>query len=115
MILTAQAEHSERRRRSCARHCRIASATGGAGDIDAAQRRPARRCLFEQKHYGEAEPLLQRDYDVLRAKAGEHDARTGDAAQRLIDLYEATGRGDLAQSLRDGLTSRMESPPDPNH
>jgi hypothetical protein len=48
------------------------------------------------KRYGEAEPLLLDSYKILKSTAHEHDARTIEAVQRLITLYQSWGRAQKA-------------------
>jgi tetratricopeptide (TPR) repeat protein len=53
-------------------------------------------CLIMLKRYGEAEPLLLDSYKILKSTAREHDARTIEAVQRLITLYQSWGRAQKA-------------------
>jgi tetratricopeptide (TPR) repeat protein len=47
--------------------------------------------MVAQRRYEEAEPLLLRAHRALEAQLGAEHARTQQAAQRLTDLYEASG------------------------
>jgi tetratricopeptide (TPR) repeat protein/tRNA A-37 threonylcarbamoyl transferase component Bud32 len=63
--------------------------------------------LLGQKKYADAEPLLVAAYEVLRRD--EQEIPLGrpevmpEAIQRLVDLYEATGRKDKAEQYRKEL------------
>jgi serine/threonine-protein kinase len=57
-------------------------------------------CLRMQKRYGEAEPLLIESYQNLKASRGEKHHLTLDALKRLVKLYEARGKPDLAARYR---------------
>ena len=57
-------------------------------------------CLIVQKRYAEAEPLLSESYTELKAKLGDKQSRTVEARQRLVNLYDAWGKPDLAASYR---------------
>jgi serine/threonine-protein kinase len=52
-------------------------------------------CALER--YDEAEPLLLQAVERLRAKLGEQDFRSRDAARRVGQLYNAWGKPDLAE------------------
>lgn len=45
-------------------------------------------CLAAQKRYAEAEPMLTRSYEALKATLGEQDQRTIDAHNRLASLRD---------------------------
>ncbi|MFQ5570067.1 MAG: tetratricopeptide repeat protein [Rhodothermales bacterium] len=62
--------------------------------------------LYEQKRYDEAEPLLQSGLTRLEA-AGHEKAR--DALQRLVDLYEAWGKPEQANTYRAALAEIEEA------
>jgi eukaryotic-like serine/threonine-protein kinase len=53
-------------------------------------------CLIRLKRYGEAEPLLLDSYKILKSTARERDARTIEAVQRLITLYQSWGKAQKA-------------------
>jgi serine/threonine protein kinase/Tfp pilus assembly protein PilF len=57
-------------------------------------------CLTTQKRYDEAEPLLQSSYNDLKASQGEQNPRTILARQRLVRLYEASGKADEAEKFQ---------------
>ena len=57
-------------------------------------------CLTVQSRYAEAEPLLLSGYNDLKAKLGDQNKRTIDARDRLVRLYEAWGKPDLAAKYR---------------
>jgi tetratricopeptide (TPR) repeat protein len=50
--------------------------------------------------YSEAEPLLLKAYDVIKATRGEGDNYTLTACQRIIELYEAWGKSDKTATCR---------------
>jgi len=56
-------------------------------------------CLYEQKKFREAEPLLLQSYGIIKATFGIKHDRTRRAASRLINLYNATGRKDKAAAI----------------
>jgi len=58
-------------------------------------------CLTIEKRYGEAEPLLLESYQSLKSSQGATNPRTRLAGQRLVTLYEAWGRPDVASRYRD--------------
>lgn len=49
-------------------------------------------CLTSQKRYAEAEPLLQRSYETLKAAQGEQGPSTLEAKRRLVTLYQSWGK-----------------------
>src|ERR1051326_636844 len=49
-------------------------------------------CLTAEKHYPEAEDLLTASYEGIKSKLGEQDPRTIEAHQRLLKLYEVSGK-----------------------
>lgn len=57
-------------------------------------------CLTIQKRYEEAETLLTESYNSLKVSQGEQNPRTIEARQRLILLYSAWGKPDLAAHIR---------------
>ena len=57
-------------------------------------------CLTSQKRYAEAEPLLIQSYDVMKQTQGEQNPRALEARERLVKLYEAWGKPDLAARYR---------------
>ena len=64
-------------------------------------------CLLRQKQYAAAEPLLVAGCEGLKQQQervpAEHKARLKEAGERLIRLYEATGRAEKAAGLRAEL------------
>jgi serine/threonine protein kinase len=56
--------------------------------------------LSKQKRYREAEPLLIKGYNELKSNHREQDPTTIKARQRLVELYEAWGKRDLAARYR---------------
>lgn len=57
-------------------------------------------CLVADRRFGEAEALLLRGYEGLRASRGDAHERTIEARSRIIALYEAWGRPDRAAAFR---------------
>ena len=57
-------------------------------------------CLKKQKRYREAETLLVESYDDLKSVMVEQSPRTLETRQRLVELYEAWGKPDLAARYR---------------
>ena len=57
-------------------------------------------CLTAQKRYAEAEPLLIKGHNELKAKLGDQHKRTIDARERLAKLYERWGKPDEAARYR---------------
>lgn len=57
-------------------------------------------CLTIQKRYEEAEPLLLRGYNDLKAALGEQQPRTAEAKQRLLALYQAWDKPDQIARYR---------------
>jgi serine/threonine-protein kinase len=55
--------------------------------------------LTAQKRYGEAEPLLIESHNILKASLGQQDPRTQEARRRLINLYEAWKKPEMAARL----------------
>jgi serine/threonine-protein kinase len=53
-------------------------------------------CLTFQRHYGEAEPLLIESHTNLNSSLTPQDPRTKEARQRLIVLYEAWKKPEMA-------------------
>ncbi len=67
------------------------------------------RCLADLRQYDEAEPLLTNSYPVLQAAHGEQDEDSIRALQRIVDLYDAWGKPDLAAEYR----AKLEASPPP--
>jgi eukaryotic-like serine/threonine-protein kinase len=72
--------------------------------------------LLEQKKYDDAEPLLIRGYEGLKARQGQISPlyakfRISEAGQRLIRLYEAWGQVEKAALWRTKLLTPDESKP----
>ena len=63
--------------------------------------------LSGQKKVSEAEPLLLAGYDGLKQREhsipDEHKPRLSEAIQRIVRLYEATGRPELANQWRERM------------
>jgi serine/threonine protein kinase/tetratricopeptide (TPR) repeat protein len=63
--------------------------------------------LLRQKKYADAEPLLVQGYEGMKARAKsippKHKGLLAEAADRLVKLYEATGRMDAAARWRKEL------------
>jgi tetratricopeptide (TPR) repeat protein len=57
-------------------------------------------CLTKQRRYREAEPFLIESYNDLKSTLGEQKPATIEAHQRLVKLYEAWGKPDLAARYR---------------
>jgi len=53
-------------------------------------------CLMAQKRYAEAEALLVESYQSLKASQVERSPRTAEALRRLVRLYEAWGKPEMA-------------------
>jgi hypothetical protein len=70
-------------------HYTIADVTGILGD-----------CLIKQRRYQEAESLLIESDEGLRATMVERNPRRVESRQRLVRLYEAWGKPDLAARYR---------------
>jgi serine/threonine protein kinase len=66
--------------------------------------------LSAQKKYAEAEPLLLRSYDGLKARAATIPApyrkRIAEAGRRVVELYEAWGKNDQAVMWRQRLEAK---------
>jgi eukaryotic-like serine/threonine-protein kinase len=60
-------------------------------------------CLLEQKKYAEAEPLLKSAYEELKAVAGDQNAKTIEALQRLIKLYTRINKPQLVAQYNTQL------------
>jgi eukaryotic-like serine/threonine-protein kinase len=69
--------------------------------------------LLAQKKFGEAEPLLLKGYEGLKARAAKipvpYQPRIKEAADRIVELYEAWGKSDRAKEWRQ----KLSSPPAP--
>ncbi len=69
--------------------------------------------LLGQKKHAEAEPLLRKGYEGMKRReakiAPQEKIRLAEAAERLIALYETTGRSAEAEKLRPEL-NRLRSP-----
>ena len=53
-------------------------------------------CLTIQKRFVEAEPFLVESYNVLKTAQGEQNPRTNEARRRLLGLYQAWRKPELA-------------------
>jgi hypothetical protein len=60
--------------------------------------------LLRQKKYADAEPILLQGYEGMKAREGKIPApykkRVGDAAARIVALYDACGKKELADEWR---------------
>jgi hypothetical protein len=56
--------------------------------------------LTAQKRYDDAESLLVKSYNELKAKLGNQDKRTTEARQRLAKLYEDWNKPEQAAQFR---------------
>ena len=68
-------------------------------------------CLLGQMKYAEAEPLLLSGYEGLKQREDKirpaaRELRLQEALQRLVQLYEATGRAEQAAEWRKKLAER---------
>lgn len=61
------------------------------------------RCLLSAERYEEAESELLTALDLLRARFGLSHAHTRTTLERLLELYERTGRHEDAQGIREML------------
>ncbi len=74
--------------------------------------------LVAQKKYAAAEPLLLAGYEGLKQRAAQmtanREARVAEAVARLVQLYDAWGRPDVAEMWRRTLaeTKAAVQPPD---
>jgi serine/threonine protein kinase len=57
-------------------------------------------CLVALQRYDEAEPLLIESYQILQTSQGPHNPRTKVALRRLVALYEAWPKPELAAQYR---------------
>jgi tetratricopeptide (TPR) repeat protein len=73
-------------------HFWVALANGALGE-----------CLSTQNRFAEAEPLLLGSYESLKKSQGASNPRTRVALQRLVALYESSGRLDVASQYRSKL------------
>jgi tetratricopeptide (TPR) repeat protein len=62
-------------------------------------------CLIRMGRHGEAEPLVVRSFDIIRAEFGDEHGRTQAALGRVITLYEALGNSRKAAEYRALLPS----------
>jgi serine/threonine-protein kinase len=70
-------------------HWRIAETQGALGE-----------CFMTQHRLDEAEPLLLESHKVMQEKFGAKDPRTKEARNRLVALYEAWGKPEVAAGYR---------------
>ncbi len=82
-------------------------------DILAIQRGKFGALLVAQSRFAEAEPLLVESYETLRARFGSDHPGTREAAQRLVELYEAWNKPDRADTYRGVLATAAEGDPKP--
>jgi eukaryotic-like serine/threonine-protein kinase len=70
--------------------------------------------LAGQKKYAEAEPLLVEGYEGMKKREAqippEGRPRLAEAAERLVQLYEATGRDELAAQWRKRRDEAKKEP-----
>jgi serine/threonine-protein kinase len=69
-------------------------------------RRGIGECLIKLKRYGEAEEELLTAFAGLKTALGDRHAQTRKTASRLIELYEAWGKPDRAETYRAMLQNR---------
>jgi serine/threonine protein kinase/lipopolysaccharide biosynthesis regulator YciM len=85
----------------------------GAGSPEyAAELSDLGRNLVQQKKYAEAEPLLLAGYAGMRKRMGnvpQEKARLTEAAERLVQIYEATGDKDQAAQWQQRLEAHREA------
>jgi len=67
--------------------------------------------LLEQKKYKDAEPLLSEGYEGMKQREKtipppQGNVRLIEAAERLVELYEATGNAAKAERWRKELAQR---------
>ena len=75
--------------------------------------------LLGQEKYAEAEPLLLRGYEGLKAREGQIPPlyaryRVAEAGRRIVRLYEARGRPEKAAEWRAKLAGRSHAGPKPS-
>ncbi|UCC83771.1 MAG: serine/threonine protein kinase [Gemmatimonadota bacterium] len=68
-------------------------------------------CLGELGRFAEAEPLLIQGYDGLSAPGGVQTGSAETALERLLRMYEAWGRTEMAETYRSQLEA-MRAPAD---
>jgi serine/threonine protein kinase/Tfp pilus assembly protein PilF len=66
-------------------------------------------CLTARAKYAEAEPLLQGSYDILKATPTK--LYLTEALERLVQLYDAWGKPEVAQKWRKELEERRNNTP----
>jgi eukaryotic-like serine/threonine-protein kinase len=75
------------------------------------------RSLLEQNKYADAEPLLLAGYEGMKKATGVTDAerqsRLIENAERLVQLYEATGKKDKADTWRKKLQEAKKAAKNP--
>jgi hypothetical protein len=57
-------------------------------------------CLYTQKRYADAEPLLLESYNEMKSSQGEQHPLTIEARKRLADFYETWGKPEMANRYR---------------
>ncbi len=71
-------------------------------------------CLLGQKKFAEAEPLVVGGYEGMKAREGKippvGKPRLGEAAARLVKLYEAWGKPEKAALWRERLGLELQFP-----
>jgi serine/threonine protein kinase/tetratricopeptide (TPR) repeat protein len=70
------------------------------------------RILIKLDRFADAEPLLVEALDIRRQKLGLKANQTTKVAASLADLYDRTGRPELAQSLRESAGLEPSSKPE---
>lgn len=99
-VQSAQGKHADAEQtiRSELENRKKAARQDEAGEHDANSRLGA--CLAAQGNLEDAEPLLTSSYEALKLLKGASDTVVRQAAGRLADLYDKTGRNQLAVTLR---------------
>ncbi len=79
----------------------------------------ARRRLLGQKKYAEAEPLLVQGYEGMKAREAkippQSKKRLTEAAERIVQLYDAWGKPDQAAEWRKRLPVHQTAVPAEKH
>jgi hypothetical protein len=98
----------------CLRECmdiRSASLPAGHWQLGQARSRLGASLLMTGR-YEEAEPLLLTGFEILSAKKGLRDSSTVRTLKWLVDLYDSTGRPELAEEYRAQLPPGGGAPDD---
>ena len=57
-------------------------------------------CLVSERRFAEAQPLLLESFTTLTSQLGPRDPRTRESAWRLVGLYDAWDKRNLADNYR---------------